>query len=103
MLSGLLGYNKKDVLNLNGKPTTRDERYMGGVNALAIPITAAVGAEMKATQEVLSPNEIHFMQSSIKNITGQFAVLENAQALKSGTLDPNILRMNVWKDATGKI
>ncbi|GAA4321039.1 hypothetical protein GCM10023184_06540 [Flaviaesturariibacter amylovorans] len=51
----------------------------------------------------LNPNEIHFMQSSIKNTTGEFTVLGNAEALSAGTLNPNVLRINVWKDATGKI
>ena len=51
----------------------------------------------------LNPNEIHFMQSSIRNATGEFTVLGNAEALKSGTLNPEVLRMNVWKDANGKI
>jgi len=35
------------------------------------------------------------MQSSIKNATGEFTVLGNAQALKSGALNPEVLRMNV--------
>ncbi|WP_421829164.1 RHS repeat domain-containing protein [Larkinella sp.] len=52
---------------------------------------------------VLSPKEIHFMQSSIKNVTGEFTVLGNAEALKTGALNPNVLKMNVWKDANGKI
>ncbi|WP_090391208.1 hypothetical protein [Niabella drilacis] len=43
------------------------------------------------------------MQSSIKNATGEFTVLGNAQALKSGALNPEVLRMNVWKDAAGKV
>ncbi|MPS66738.1 MAG: hypothetical protein DI622_09560 [Chryseobacterium sp.] len=43
------------------------------------------------------------MQSSIKNNTGEFTVLGNAEALKSGALDPEVLRMNVWKDEAGKI
>ncbi|MHA4812517.1 hypothetical protein ACX0G9_30775 [Flavitalea flava] len=53
--------------------------------------------------ETLRTNEIHFMQSSIKNTTGEFTVLGNAEALKAGTLNPGVLRMNVWKDANGKI
>lgn len=52
---------------------------------------------------VLNPSEIHFMQSSIKNTTGNFTVLQNALALKSGNLNPEVLRMNVWQDASGKI
>ncbi|MDR2039443.1 MAG: hypothetical protein LBQ60_16090 [Bacteroidales bacterium] len=43
------------------------------------------------------------MQSSIKNTTGNYTVLGNAEALTNGTLNPKILRMNVWKDANGKV
>jgi hypothetical protein len=42
------------------------------------------------------------MQSSIKNTTGEFTVLGNAEALANGSLNPNVLRMNVWKDAVVK-
>ncbi|MEQ9405823.1 MAG: hypothetical protein RIM99_19685 [Cyclobacteriaceae bacterium] len=43
------------------------------------------------------------MQSSIKNTTGNYTVLGNAKSLSNGSLNPNVLRMNVWKDASGKI
>ncbi len=56
-----------------------------------------------ATNGVRNTSEIHFMQSSIKNTIGNFTVLGNAEALANGTLNPNVLRMNVWKDAGGKI
>lgn len=39
------------------------------------------------------------MQSSIKNQTGKYTVLGNAEALKASDL-PNI---KIWKDADGKI
>ncbi|WP_379963022.1 hypothetical protein [Epilithonimonas sp. UC225_85] len=52
---------------------------------------------------VLDVNEVHFMQSSIKNSTGDFTVLGNAEALKYGTLNPEVLTINVWKDETGKV
>jgi hypothetical protein len=55
-----------------------------------------------AAKGVLNPNEIHLMQSSIKNTTGEFTVLGNAEALANGSLNPNVLRMNVWKDAVVK-
>ena len=61
------------------------------------------GVPAQAAKEIMTPNEIHFMQSSIKNTTGEFTVLGNAQALKAGTLDPEILRISVWKDEAGKI
>ncbi len=56
-----------------------------------------------AAQGVMNTSEIHFMQSSIKNITGEFTVLGNAEALANGSLSPNVLRMDVWKDASGKV
>lgn len=56
-----------------------------------------------AAKGVLNPNEIYFMQNSIKNTTGEFTVLGNAEALANGSLNPNVLRMNVWKDASGKV
>ena len=51
----------------------------------------------------MNSREINFMQCSIKNATGEFTVLGNAQALKSGAPNPEVLRMNVWKDAAGKV
>jgi RHS repeat-associated protein len=52
----------------------------------------------------LSTKEINFMQSSIKNTTGEYTVLGNADALKAGTLKPSDLpAIKVWKDAQGKI
>ncbi|WP_293953333.1 MULTISPECIES: hypothetical protein [unclassified Sphingobacterium] len=59
--------------------------------------------QVVAAKGVLNTSEIHFMQSSIKNTTGNFTVLGNAEALANGSLNPNVLRMNVWKDASGKV
>ncbi len=73
----------------------------GLIGGLRAALTAA--GEGGLAKGLLNPKDIHFMQSSISNTTGEFTVLENAQALKSGTLNPEILRMNVWKDANGKI
>jgi hypothetical protein len=42
------------------------------------------------------------MQKSAKNVTGDYTVLGNAQALQDGTVDPNILRAKIWKDSAGK-
>ncbi|WP_336704348.1 DUF6443 domain-containing protein [Chryseobacterium indologenes] len=78
----------------------------GGKAAPAI-IKAEAGiakAEVAAEKGlVMNPKDIHFMQSSIKNSTGEFTVLGNAESLKAGTLNPEILRMNVWKDQAGKV
>ncbi|MDS0858032.1 hypothetical protein NUV25_09955 [Burkholderia pseudomultivorans] len=43
------------------------------------------------------------MQRSAKNVTGDYTVLGNAQALQDGTLDPNILKTKIWKDGAGKL
>ena len=53
----------------------------------------------------LNPKDVNFMQSSIKNITGEHTVLGNAEALRSETLKPSAFPdpMNVWRDTNGKI
>lgn len=44
------------------------------------------------------------MQSSIKNQTGDYTVLDNAQALKDGTLKPSDLpEIRIWKDKDGNL
>jgi hypothetical protein len=44
------------------------------------------------------------MQSSIRNQTGEFTVLQNAEALKAGTLKATDLPpIRVWVDDAGKI
>jgi len=44
------------------------------------------------------------MQNSIKNKNGDYTVLGNADALKSGKLSPSDLKnINVWKDDAEKI
>jgi RHS repeat-associated protein len=50
----------------------------------------------------LEASKIHFMQNNAKNTTGEYTVLGNAEGLASGTLDPNILRVRVWEDTSGK-
>ncbi|MDE6433427.1 MAG: hypothetical protein K2L07_04290 [Lachnospiraceae bacterium] len=53
---------------------------------------------------MINPKEINFMQSSIKNQTGKYTVLENAEALKNGTLKASDLpNIKIWRDADGKI
>ncbi len=95
----------------DGTPMTRAE----GITDAALPFipfgkvggvvekSLFRGFEKTVAKGALNPNEIHFMQSSIKNATGEFTVLGNAQSLKSGALNPELLIINVWKDASGKI
>lgn len=71
--------------------------------AVQIPMNATNEIAAEAAESILNPKQIHFMQSSIRNSTGEFTVLGNAESLRLGTLDPRVLRMNVWKDANGKI
>ena len=52
----------------------------------------------------VSVKDIHFMQSSIKNETGQYTVLKNAEQLASKQLLAGSLpRMRVWLSSVGKI
>jgi RHS repeat-associated protein len=70
------------------------------------PLVGLIRAQWLASRvakNLLNPKEIHFMQNSIKNVTGEFTVLGNAEALRAGTLDPRLLTMSVWKDASGKV
>ncbi|BFO08054.1 hypothetical protein GGER_05640 [Serratia rubidaea] len=51
-----------------------------------------------------NPDDIHFMQSSINNQTGEYTVLNNAAALKNGTLKPTDLpAIKIWQDSSGKL
>jgi RHS repeat-associated protein len=76
------------------------------VEWMARPLVGLIRAQWLASRvakNLLNPKEIHFMQNSIKNVTGEFTVLGNAEALRAGTLDPRLLTMSVWKDASGKV
>jgi RHS repeat-associated protein len=52
----------------------------------------------------INPQNINFMQNSIKNQTGSYTVLGNAEALKNGTLKASDLpEIRIWKDSEGKL
>ena len=52
----------------------------------------------------VNPKDVRYMQSSIKNQTGDYTVLDNAQALKEGTLKPSDLpEIRIWKDNDGNL
>ncbi|PDN41073.1 RHS repeat domain-containing protein, partial [Salmonella enterica] len=52
----------------------------------------------------INPKDVRYMQSSIKNQTGEYTVLGNAEALLNGTLKPSALPpIKIWKDNLGKI
>lgn len=55
-------------------------------------------------ENLINPKEVRFMQSSIKNKTGEHTVLDNAEELKNGTLKPEDMPLiRLWKDEEGKI
>ena len=50
----------------------------------------------------VNPNDVHFMQDSIRNQTGDHTVLDNAEALRNGTLSVNDLpNIRIWEDKNG--
>ena len=51
----------------------------------------------------MDTSKMHFMQSSAKNQTGEFTVISNAVRLRTGKLNPEILKFRIWKDKSGKI
>ena len=59
--------------------------------------------ETLAKLGTVTTKEVHFMQSSIKNVTGEYTVLGNAEALRNGTLSPGVLTFKIWLDNDGKI
>ena len=77
------------------------------VNATADNGDNAVGGVVKASESgsnTVNPKDVNFMQSSIKNQTGEYTVLGNAEALKNGTLQANDLpEIRIWQDADGKL
>ena len=81
------------------------------------PKANAAGAYQSATEKksvkkdgsesgsnTVNPKDVNFMQSSIKNQTGEHTVLGNAEALKSGALKATDLpEIRIWQDADGKL
>ncbi len=58
----------------------------------------------KSGSNTVNPKDVNFMQSSIKNQTGEHTVLGNAVALKSGALKATDLpEIRIWQDADGKL
>ncbi len=67
--------------------------------------TATTRAEdIEGGSDTVNPKDVNFMQSSIKNQTGEHTVLGNAVALKSGALKATDLpEIRIWQDADGKL
>ncbi|SSW82558.1 RhsD protein [Klebsiella pneumoniae] len=91
----------KDPIGLSGG----DNLYAYAVNTTGWvdPLGLSSSCPLNCPAGTLDPSTVHFMQSSAKNQTGDYTVLGNAESLKSGTLDANVLRAKVWKDSSGKI
>ena len=59
---------------------------------------------VESGSNTVNPKDVNFMQSSIKNQTGEHTVLGNAEALKSGALKATDLpEIRIWQDADGKL
>lgn len=68
-----------------------------------LPMNLQFFAKKSGTNTV-NPKDVKFMQSSIKNQTGDYTVLGNAQDLKNGTLKASDLpEMRIWQDDAGQL
>ncbi len=64
----------------------------------------AVEALRGSVRNTINPRDAYFMQNSIKNQTGEYTVLGNAEALKNGTLKAEDLpEIRIWRDSNGKM
>ena len=68
------------------------------------PDYAIRNKESSGVNETINPQKVKYMQSSIKNQTGNHTVIGNAKALKNGTLKPSDLpEIRIWKDCDGNL
>ena len=52
----------------------------------------------------IDPKKIRFIQANLNNITGEYTVLGNAEAIRNGSLDPEILpTIRIFKDEEGEL
>ena len=73
-------------------------------NAAGAYQSATEKGNSKSGNNTVNPKDVNFMQSSIKNQTGEHTVLGNAEALKSGALKATDLpEIRIWQDADGKL
>ena len=64
-----------------------------------IIIRAKSLCQYQSCSNTVNPKDVNFMQSSIKNQTGEHTVLGNAEALKSGALKATDLpEIRIWQD-----
>ncbi len=68
------------------------------------PETPAGEVIDESGSNTVNPKDVNFMQSSIKNQTGEHTVLGNAEALKSRAIKATDLpEIRIWQDADGKL
>lgn len=91
-----------EAVGIYGIRNTMTLYSSGALGEMVGHYKAITAKETAAT--FLNPKDIHFMQNSIKNVTGDYTVLGNAEALKVGTLTAGDLSpIRVWKDTSGKV
>ena len=94
------GYSDEDAVIMANYDKLREEQ---GVDA-AEKYRQEQAKSSKSGRNTVNPKDVNFMQSSIKNQTGEYTVLGNAEALKNGTLQATDLpEIRIWQDADGKL
>ena len=74
-----------------------DEEQHPKANAAGAYQSATEKGNSKSGSNTVNPKDVNFMQSSIKNQTGEHTVLRNAEALKSGALKATDLpEIRIW-------
>ena len=110
-LTGLTYLRARYYNPATGRFTQEDVIYDDGFNLYAycgsnpvIYCDPSGFTRLNPCDRKIDPKEVNFMQSSIKNKTGEYTVLGNAKALKNGILKASDLpNIRIWKDANGKI
>lgn len=106
-LKQLAGLNYNEVIPW--EPNKKDKALRKlirkhGLNSLLSKNIPAFDHTQKVGASRVHINELHFSQYAASNHTGEYTVVGNAIAFKSGQLDPaKFPRIQVWRDVTGKI
>lgn len=106
-LKQLAGLNYNEVIPW--EPNKKDKALRRlirkhGVTSLLSKNIPAFDHTQKVGPARVHINELHFSQYAASNHTGEYTVVGNAIAFKSGQLDPTKFpRIQVWRDVTGKI